>query len=70
MIWEVEKDGCKSHLIGTAHFFPHSFKTSLTRCLENARIVIFEGPLDPESMANVVNSGLDQEGGYHSVNSG
>lgn len=65
MIWEVEKDGCKSHLIGTAHFFPHSFKTSLTRCLENARIVMFEGPLDPESMAKVVNSGLDQEGGYH-----
>jgi len=65
MIWEVEKDGCKSHLIGTAHFFPHSFKTSLTRCLENARIVMFEGPLDPESMSKVVNSGLDQEGGYH-----
>jgi uncharacterized protein YbaP (TraB family) len=65
MIWEVEKDGCKSHLIGTAHFFPHSFKTSLTRCLGNARIVMFEGPLDPENMAKVVHGGLDPESGYH-----
>ena len=65
MIWDVEKDGCKSHLIGTAHFFPHSFKTSLTRCLENARIVMFEGPLDPENMAKVVHGGLDPESAYH-----
>jgi len=65
MIWDVEKDGCKSHLVGTAHFFPHSFKTSLTRCMDNARVVMFEGPLDPESMAKVVDSGLDPESSYH-----
>jgi len=65
MIWDVEKDGCESRLVGTAHFFPHSFKTSLTRCLENARIVMFEGPLDPENMAKVVHGGFDPESGYH-----
>ncbi|MGB5751113.1 MAG: hypothetical protein WBM69_29360 [Desulfobacterales bacterium] len=41
------------------------FKTSLSRCLENARIVMFEGPLDPENMAKVVNSGVEHESGYH-----
>ena len=65
MIWEVEKDGCTSHLVGTAHFFPHSFRVSLTRCLENARIAMFEGPLDSENMAKVVNSGLDPHSSYH-----
>jgi uncharacterized protein YbaP (TraB family) len=65
MIWDVEKDGRRSHLIGTAHFFPYSFKTSLIRCLENARIVMFEGPLDSENMTKVVNRGFDPESGYH-----
>ena len=65
MIWEVEKDGAKSHLIGTAHFFPCSFKTSLTRCLENARVVMFEGPLDTENMDRVVNRGFDHDSDYH-----
>jgi hypothetical protein len=65
MIWEVGRDAARSHLIGTAHFFPNSFKTSLTRCLENARIVMFEGPLDPQNMAKVVNSGYDHDSGYH-----
>jgi len=65
MIWTAEKKAARSHLVGTAHFFPHSFKTSLTRCLENARSVMFEGPLDPDNMAKVVNSGLDHGSGYH-----
>ena len=65
MIWQVEKESARSHLVGTAHFFPHSFKTSLTRCLENARIVMFEGPLDEDNMARVVSSGLDTGSGYH-----
>ncbi len=53
MIWEVEKNGKKSHLIGTAHYFPYSFKTSLLRYIKSTGTVIFEGPLDPESMARV-----------------
>jgi uncharacterized protein YbaP (TraB family) len=65
MIWEVEKESARSYLVGTAHFFPYSFKKSLTRCLENARVVMFEGPLDPQNMAKVVDSGLDPESSYH-----
>ena len=65
MIWEAEKDSARSRLVGTAHFFPHSFKTALTRCMDNARVVMFEGPLDPESMAKVVDSGLDPESSDH-----
>jgi uncharacterized protein YbaP (TraB family) len=65
MIWEVEKDRKRSLLVGTAHFFPFSFKTALQRCLQNARAVIFEGPLDPDSMARVVEAGIDRQHNYH-----
>lgn len=65
MIWEVEKNRRKSYLIGTAHFFPYSFKTSLRRCLENVRIALFEGPLDTESMGRVVSHGIDRKSDYH-----
>ncbi len=65
MIWTVEKNASRSQLVGTAHFFPHSFKASLTRCLENAGTVMFEGPLDPDNMAKVVDSGMDHQSGYH-----
>jgi uncharacterized protein YbaP (TraB family) len=65
MIWEVEKNHKRSYLVGTAHFFPYSFKTSLHRCLENAGTVMFEGPLDPDSMAKVVNRGFDIQSSYH-----
>jgi uncharacterized protein YbaP (TraB family) len=65
MIWKVGKNQKRSYLIGTAHFSPHSFKTSLQGCLQNARTVLFEGPLDKDSMARVVNRGLDPESNYH-----
>ena len=65
MIWEVEKNQKRSYLVGTAHFFPYSFKTSLQRCLENAGTIMFEGPLDQDSMAKVVNRGLDKLSRYH-----
>ena len=65
MIWQVEKSGKKSLLIGTAHFFPYSFKTSLYNCLQNARAVMFEGPLDQDNMARVVNCGIDRQSNYH-----
>ena len=65
MIWEVEKDCKSSYIVGTAHFFPYSFKASLHRCLQNARTVMFEGPLDQENMARVVNCGFDQQSNYH-----
>ena len=65
MIWEVAKNHKRSFLVGTAHFFPYSFKTSLHRYLENAGTVMFEGPLDRDSMAKVVNRGIDIQSGYH-----
>jgi len=65
MIWEVVKNHKKSYLVGTAHFFPYSFKTSLHCCLENADTVMFEGPLDPDNMAKVVNRGIDNQSSYH-----
>jgi uncharacterized protein YbaP (TraB family) len=65
MIWELDKNNKRSLLIGTAHFFPYSFKTSLANCLQNARTVIFEGPLDQDSMALVVNCGIDRQSDYH-----
>ncbi|MDJ0816096.1 MAG: TraB/GumN family protein [Desulfobacterales bacterium] len=68
MIWEVVKDGNISHLIGTAHFFPYSFKTSLSNCLESSRVVVFEGPLDADNMARVVNRGIDCQSTYHIFN--
>ncbi len=68
MIWEVQKNGRISHLVGTAHFFPYSFKKSLQRYLESARVVMFEGPLDDENMARVREAGIDKENPYHIFN--
>jgi uncharacterized protein YbaP (TraB family) len=65
MIWQVGKNHKRSYLVGTAHFFPYSFKTSLQRCLENAGTIMFEGPLDQDNMAKVVNRGLDKLSSYH-----
>ncbi len=65
MIWQMDKNNKRSLLIGTAHFFPYSFKSSLTKCLQNARTVMFEGPLDQDSMARVVNCGFDRQSSYH-----
>ena len=63
MIWEVQKNNKMSYLIGTAHYFPYSFKTSLRRYLDNAGTVIFEGPLDQDSMDKVQAAG--NTGGKH-----
>jgi uncharacterized protein YbaP (TraB family) len=68
MIWQVKKDGRTSHLIGTAHIFPFSFRDSLQRYLENARMVMFEGPLDDNNMARVREAGIDHESSYHIFN--
>ena len=65
MTWEVEKNNRKSYLVGTAHFFPYSFKKTLRRYLDNARTAIFEGPLDDENMAKVVSAGYDNQNSVH-----
>jgi len=68
MIWEVVKNHKRSYLVGTAHFFPHSFKTSLHSCLKKATTVMFEGPLDQDNMTKVVNHGFDNQSSYHIFN--
>ena len=65
MIWRVQKNGNVSLLVGTAHFFPYSFRNALHRCLQNARIVMFEGPLDEDNMARVRQAGMNTESSYH-----
>jgi uncharacterized protein YbaP (TraB family) len=60
-IWKVEKAGATSFLVGTAHFSPYSFKKSLTRLIQGVETVLFEGPLDEESMARVVEYGRQGE---------
>jgi len=59
MIWKLEKDGKVSFLAGTAHFFPFSFKKSLTIYIRGVNTVLLEGPLDENSMSRVLDSGLE-----------
>jgi uncharacterized protein YbaP (TraB family) len=65
MIWQVDKNGIKSFLIGTAHFFPYSFRTSLSRYLQEVKTVLFEGPLDQENLSRVVKAGFGPEDAPH-----
>lgn len=65
MIWEVEKGGRVSFLAGTAHFFPYSFKTSITKYAKEAQNICLEGPLGPESMNKVREAGLMEPGSTH-----
>ncbi len=60
-IWKVEKERHASFLVGTAHFSPYSFKKTLTRLIQGVDTVLFEGPLDQESMAKVVQYGQQGE---------
>ena len=59
MLWHVEKDGRASHLVGTAHFFPYSFRRALTRLMRDVDTVLFEGPLDEASSEQIANHGRD-----------
>ncbi|GAB4505480.1 MAG: TraB/GumN family protein [Anaerolineales bacterium] len=61
MVWRVEKDGNASHLVGTAHFFPYSFRRSLTRLMQGVATVMFEGPLDEASSERIAEYGRQGE---------
>lgn len=50
MLWELEKNGRVSWIAGSAHFCRCSFRRSLTRLFEKVDTVIFEGPLDVDSL--------------------
>jgi len=65
MIWLVSKGNRESFLVGTAHFFPYSFRTSLRRVLEKTRSVLFEGPLDETNMEKVVRAGFHEDAAAH-----
>lgn len=60
-IWRVEKNGRGGLLVGTAHFSPCSFRKTLTRLIQGSETILFEGPLDEESMANVARYGRRRE---------
>ena len=62
MVWRVEKNSGAAYLIGTAHFFPHSFARPLTRLLRAAPTVLFEGPLDDVSSARIAEYGRQGAG--------
>ncbi|SBV90555.1 conserved hypothetical protein [uncultured delta proteobacterium] len=51
MLWKLEKNGKTSWIGGTAHAFRYSFASSFRKLFAETDTVIFEGPLDPASMA-------------------
>ncbi|NTV43815.1 MAG: TraB/GumN family protein [Syntrophobacteraceae bacterium] len=53
MLWEIERDGRRSWIGGTAHFFCCSFESSLRALFEQVDTVLFEGPLDRSSLDRV-----------------
>jgi len=50
MVWQLEKAGQVSFLVGTAHFSPYRFERALTLLLQRVDTVFFEGPLDDETL--------------------
>ena len=63
MLWELEKQGRRSWICGTAHFFCYSFADSFRRLFRQVDTVIFEGPLDAESLAQVEACGKSPDAG-------
>jgi hypothetical protein len=59
MVWEITKDGRISFLAGTAHFFPYSFRQSLTLLINKVESVLLEGPVDEGNLDAVRKYGLD-----------
>jgi hypothetical protein len=59
MLWRLERNGRTSSLVGAAHFFRYGFKHRFTTEMRDAKAVLFEGPLDAESMKRVAEYGLD-----------
>jgi uncharacterized protein YbaP (TraB family) len=60
-VWRIEKEGRTSALVGTAHFSPYRFKKPLTKLIHPSETILFEGPLDSESMAKVAEYGRHGE---------
>jgi len=62
MVWQVEKEGRVSFLVGTAHFSPYLFERALSELFHRVEIVFFEGPLDDETLSRVAQYGRQGEG--------
>src|SRR2546430_17437101 len=63
MVWQVERRGQRSTLVGAAHFFPRHFRRELRRLTEDARLVLLEGPLDEAATRKVLEAGRGLGGG-------
>jgi len=59
MVWKIEGNETTSFLIGTAHFFPYSFRRSLVSLMKKIDTVLFEGPLDEQNMDTVREEGIE-----------
>ena len=57
MVWQLERQGRRSSVIGAAHFFPRHFRPDLERLIRDARVVVLEGPLDDASAKKVIDAG-------------
>lgn len=59
MLWELEKQGKKSWIAGSAHFFCYSFEQSFHKLFEKVDTVLFEGSLDSTMLNDVERIGKD-----------
>ena len=57
MLWNFEKNGNPSWIGGTAHFASYSFTRHFEKLFDAVDTVIFEGPMDEESLALFAQSG-------------
>lgn len=58
MVWKISRGDRTSYLVGTAHWFPYSFHSSLLALFKQVRTTVFEGPLDKDSMNRVSDYGM------------
>jgi uncharacterized protein YbaP (TraB family) len=63
MLWQIEKNGRRSWIAGAAHFFCYSFEYSLRQLFERVDTVVFEGPLDQQSLGKVAAIGRSPAAG-------
>ena len=57
MVWRIERGPRRSHIVGTAHFFPYSFIRPLSRLIRPVDVVLTEGPLDEASSERIADAG-------------
>ena len=62
MIWELTKNGRTSWIGGTAHFFCYSFEMAFRDLFEQVDTVLFEGPLDANTLDEVEHIGKNPDG--------